>query len=184
MRHFVPRGATATLRVAGYRKLAVPLALRQRKHHRRETPTRNTVESCDTNILLYYLNRSCPEHERAREYLEPRFTTEGFGICELVLIELYVTLRNPAVLEKPLSAGRALQAVHSFRNNPHWALIDYPGSLMNQIWDDAANARARRAMFDARIGRTLEHHGVTTFATRNEKDFDRFALDVINPIDR
>jgi predicted nucleic acid-binding protein len=42
------------------------------------------MRSCDTNILLYYLNRDCPEHAAAARYLEDNRSREDFGLCELV----------------------------------------------------------------------------------------------------
>jgi uncharacterized protein len=52
----------------------------------------------DTNLLLYSLNLDCPEYKGARIFFASLPTAPGMvAICELVLIELYVLLRNPAV---------------------------------------------------------------------------------------
>ena len=61
--------------------------------------------SFDTNLLLYSLNQDCPEYVPARAFFNSLPATPGaVAVCELVLVELYVLLRNPAVLPKPLSA--------------------------------------------------------------------------------
>jgi hypothetical protein len=58
--------------------------------------------SFDTNLLLYRSTRICPEYVRARAFFDSLPAAPGeVAICELVRIELYVLLRNPAVLKQP-----------------------------------------------------------------------------------
>jgi len=143
------------------------------------------VRSCDTNVLLYYLNRDCPEQAAAARYLQANWNRQDFAICELVLVELYVLLRSRAVLSKPLRPAAALNVIRRFRRHPHWAIIDYPGKLMDAIWKQAeAPGFPVRGVFDARLAHTLLHHGVREFATRNTKHFQHFGFEkLINPID-
>ena len=108
-------------------------------------------------------------------------------MCELVLIELYVLLRNPAVLKNPLDAPDAAALVQTFRQHPGWTLMDYPGdtpSVMAEVWRFAAQPGVgRRVEFDARLALTLRHHGVTEFATRNQAHFTPFGFTrVWNPL--
>src|SRR6266550_1846277 len=129
--------------------------------------------SFDTNLLLYSLNQDCAEYNDARAFFASLPTTPGaVAICELVLVELYVLLRNPAVLNKPLDPADAVSIVQSFRQHPAWVLIDYPGKasgVMNELWRLVSQPNTgRRIVFDARLALTLRHHGVTGFATRNE----------------
>jgi uncharacterized protein len=140
--------------------------------------------SIDTNILLYAQNRNCPEHQQARAFIEQCVAREDVAICELVLVELYQLLRNPAVLASPLNAPNAASVCMAWRNNPRWALIEN-APVMQKIWHIAQRPGiARRAVFDARIALTLRHHGVTDFATRNISDFEGFGFThLINPID-
>ena len=109
------------------------------------------------------------------------------AVCELVLIELYVLLRNPAVLKNPLDAPDAAALVQTFRQHPGWTLMDYPGdtpSVMAEVWRFAAQPGVgRRVEFDARLALTLRHHGVTEFATRNQTHFTPFGFTrVWNPL--
>jgi uncharacterized protein len=144
--------------------------------------------SFDTNLLLYSLNKDCSEHDAARVFFKSLPTSAGeVAICELVLIELYVLLRNPAVIKQPLSAGDAASLVQTFRQHPAWSIIDYPGansSVMDEVWRMAAQPNlGRRVVFDARLAFTLRHHGVTEFATRNESHFASFGFErVFNPL--
>jgi len=143
-----------------------------------------TLLSIDTNILLYAQNRDCPEHDVARAFIEHWATRDDVAICELILLELYQLLRNPAVLPAPLSAPDAAGVCETWRNNPRWAVIEN-APIMDKLWTIARRPDiARRAVFDARIALTLRHHGVTDFATRNTADFEGFGFTrVINPID-
>lgn len=141
------------------------------------------MESCDTNILVYYLNVDCAEHQAAARYMERQFHNSSFAICELVLIELYTLLRNPNVFTAPLSQKKALEITLQFRSHPKWYLLDYPGDLMDRVWALLKQKdSSRHAIFDLRLAQTLEHHGVKRLATRNVKDFVGSELELFDPI--
>ena len=142
------------------------------------------MTTCDTSILLHACNTRSPLQAHARAFLESYAADGQFAICELVLIELYVLLRNPAVVAHPLPAGLAAEVCRGYRRNPRWRVIDYPGGLMEGIWNRAAREGAgRRTVFDARLALTLRHHGVTRFATGNEKRFADYGFErVWNPL--
>jgi hypothetical protein len=137
--------------------------------------------SFDTNLLLYSLNRDCPEYNDARAFFASLPTAPGtVAVCELVLVELYVLLRNPAVLNNPLDPADAVALIQTFRQHPTWTLFDYPSdasAVMDEVWHLAAQPNiGRRIVFDARLALTLRHHGVTEFATRNENHFTGFGF--------
>lgn len=140
--------------------------------------------SCDTNILLHSFNATSASNRTARNFLRSHGEDERFAICELVLVELYVLLRNPAVVTNPLSAESAASVCQAYRRNPHWRVVDYPGGLMEDIWLRAAeDAFGRRAIFDARLALTLRYHGVTEFATANVRHFADYGFSKIwNPL--
>lgn len=137
--------------------------------------------SCDTNVLFAALEVSQPGHHAARRFLEAQGESSDFALCELSLLELYVLLRNPATARRPLEANRAATLIQSLRTNPRWDLLDYPGpdaGIMDEVWRMATTPGfARRRVFDARLGLTLRHHGVTEFATANVKDFQDFGFE-------
>ena len=133
--------------------------------------------SIDTNILLHAYNADSAAHERAFTFLASCARRDDVAICELVLVELYVLLRNPAVLQRTLEAEQAAAVCQTYRGNPHWRLLEN-GPVMDRVWPLAATAGfARRRIFDARIAFTLVHHGVTGFATANVRDFEGFGFD-------
>jgi len=141
------------------------------------------VISIDTNILLYAQNADCPENKRAFDFVSSCGKREDVALCEMVLVELYVLLRNPAVLQHPLPADQAADVCQVYRQNPRWRLIEN-APVMDQVWVLAGQmAFPRRRIFDARIALTLLHHGVTELATANEKDFGGFGFHKVwNPL--
>ena len=137
----------------------------------------------DTNILFPSLEPSHPSHERARDFLQ-QFKGKEAGLCELVLMETYILVRNSAVCTRPLDGPAAVALVRRLRGNPQWRLLDYPGGLMDDVWEAAGQPGfARRRIFDARLAITLRSHGITDFATANVKDFAGFGFaKVWNPL--
>jgi len=134
--------------------------------------------SVDSNLLLYAYDALCPEHEKAFAFIAGQAGNADFAICEIVLMEFYNLLRNPAVVADPLAAQEAAEVCQKYRQNPKWLVIDYPGGLMGAIWPRAA-ARdfPRRGIYDARLALTLRHHDVTEFATHNVGHFQAYGFD-------
>jgi len=129
------------------------------------------VIGIDTNILIYARVATAPLHAKAVAFVEQLTAESGVVMAELVLVELYLALRNPAILLPPLDATSAAAECQHFRSHPHWALAEN-AEVMSAVWQDAAVAGfARRRIIDVRLARTLLAHGVTDFATVNERDF-------------
>ena len=130
--------------------------------------------SCDTNILFAVCDADVPWHANAREFLIEHGTNNDFCIAEQVLMELYCLLRNPTVCKRPLPAAEAARMVHGFRSNRFWRVVDVVSGhgIMDRVWEAAGvDGFPYRRLFDVRLSRTLRHHGVKEFATRNVKDF-------------
>jgi toxin-antitoxin system PIN domain toxin len=127
--------------------------------------------SIDTNILLYAQNADCREHARASGFLTECASRSDVVLCELVLVELYILLRNPAVVARPLGAKAAAAVCRAYRRHPRWRLVEN-APVMEQVWTLATGESfARRRIIDARLARTLQHHGATELATVNTRDF-------------
>ena len=64
--------------------------------------------SADTNIFIHAADPDSPLHSQARDFFQfLDQKNEEFVLCELVLVELYMLLRNPAVFAKPYTASEA-----------------------------------------------------------------------------
>jgi predicted nucleic acid-binding protein len=57
--------------------------------------------TADTNLLIYAADPDSPNHLQARAFFEEiEKADEEFVLCELILVELYMQLRNPAIFAK------------------------------------------------------------------------------------
>jgi len=139
------------------------------------------VTSFDSNILLYGFSRHSPFHDRARGILEDWTARDDVAVSELVLVEFYTLLRNPAVLVRPLSAREAVEVVQAYRRHPRWMLLGFDldsVALHEELWSRVAkSAFGRRRVYDARLALTLRRQGVTEFATANVRDFRDFGFE-------
>ncbi len=137
----------------------------------------------DTNLVVYAANADAPEQPAAAAFLASLADRRDVGVCELMLVEVYLILRSPRVLRRPLDAARAAAHCQAFRENPNWSLFD-AAPVMPAVWTAAATPQsAARRIIDVRLALTLRHHGVTEFATANVKDFQRLGFArVWNPL--
>ena len=143
------------------------------------------MKSLDTNILFYALNRDCREHEACRSLIEKALTeAELWIIADQVWFELYRLLRNSTVLEKPLTAGQASEAIDWYRNKSGWLRCAWETDMMKHleaIWRHPTFP-ARRC-FDARLAVVLKENNVREFYTRNVHDFEGFEFfEVLDPV--
>lgn len=141
--------------------------------------------TADTNLLIHAADPDSPCHGRAKAFFtEVTRGTEEFVLCELVLVELYMQLRNPAIFAKPYTTKESAAHCLALKQNPAWRCIDYDPMVSSRLWDWAMQTKAGfRQIIDARIAFTLLHHGVTRFATVNVKHFAGFGFaEVWNPL--
>lgn len=137
----------------------------------------------DTNILVYARLQDSPYHQLAVEFLEGLGGNSTVVIAELVLVELYLLLRNDKILSPSLTAAEAVKECQLIRAHPKWQLVD-SADVMKEVWPIAASEGfARRRIVDVRLAKTLQSHGVTDFATANIKDFEGLGFHrVWNPL--
>ena len=143
--------------------------------------------SIDTNILLPAIEPANPCHEKAASFLASMGERDDVAVSEFALLELYVLLRNPLVLKKPLSPAGALEVVEAFRSHPTWQVIGFPPrskAFHDEFWPKLGSGQfARRRAYDWRMALSLITQGVRRFATANVKDFEGFGFqEVWNPL--
>ncbi|MBI2892468.1 MAG: PIN domain-containing protein [Deltaproteobacteria bacterium] len=130
------------------------------------------MKSADTNVLLYALNEDCVEHEACRPVLDD-LANGGVDwvVADQVLIELYRLLRNPSVLERPLTAGKAAEVVDFF-DRCGCQRVGYAHDLWPPLRADLGRRGfAAGRSFDAQLAHTLRAAGVRTLYTRNVRHF-------------
>ncbi|NJR42014.1 MAG: PIN domain-containing protein [Akkermansiaceae bacterium] len=143
------------------------------------------ILSADTNLFLYAANPDSKYHEAARQFFAQQASGPGrFLLCELVLVEIYMQLRNPAVFKKSRTAREAADFCAMLRSHPAWEKADYEPDVAKPLWEWAAKTSTGfRHIIDARLAHTLRHHGVTHFATSNVKDFQGMGFEKVwNPL--
>ena len=141
--------------------------------------------TADTNLFIHAADPDSPRHRQARDFFQ-RLPSAGaeFVVCELVLVELYMQLRNGAIFVRPYTAREAASYCQALKQNPQWRCVDYHADISPQLWRWASATKAGfRQIVDARLALTLRHHGVTQLATANVKDFKSFGFErVWNPL--
>jgi uncharacterized protein len=143
------------------------------------------IVSADTNLFLYAANPDSKHHLAAQRFFAEKAAGKNrFLLCELVLVEIYMQLRNPVVFKKTRTAKQAADFCNMLRSNPGWEKADYEPVVAKALWEWAAKATTSfRHIIDARLAITLRHHGVTHFATANTKDFQGMGFaKVWNPL--
>jgi len=143
--------------------------------------------SVDTDILFASVVPENPNHEKAAAFMDSLHSRDDIAISEFFLLELYVLLRNPAVVTRPLQSNAAVDVCQKFRSHSRWQIVGFP--LDSQAFHDdfwlrlTARDFARRRSYDWRTALSLLRQGVTEFATPNEKDFRDFGFKwVWNPL--
>lgn len=141
------------------------------------------MQGIDTNILFSSRLKSSPDYQASKSFLEGIGNNTEVVIAELVLVELYTLLRNPILMSPVLSAKEAVKTCNIFRKHPSWRLVEH-ADVMNDVWKIASQPHfARRRIFDVRLAKTLQAHGVTEFATANVKDFQNLGFKKVwNPL--
>ena len=89
--------------------------------------------SIDTNILLPAVETKNAHHVKAAAFLESITARDDVAISELALVELYVLLRNPAVLGNPLTSADAAKVCDEFRRHPAWQIICFPSDRSQSL---------------------------------------------------
>jgi toxin-antitoxin system PIN domain toxin len=143
--------------------------------------------SIDTNILFAAVETRNPLHDRAAAFLQQVDGRDDIALSELVLLELYLLLRNPAVVVIPLDASEAAAVCQSFRVHPRWQVVGLPGEsrgFHDAFWPRLGTTKfARRRAIDWRLALSLLHQGVDELVTINTRDFADFGFRrVWNPL--
>ena len=129
----------------------------------------------DANLLVYAANRSAPEHEGARRWLDARLSgTARVGLPWPSLLAFVRIISNPVILRRPVSPGEAWRQVEDWLA-AEVAWIPLPGPRHADVLRDLLRdpAMISRLVPDAHLAALAIEHGVTLCST--DGDFARFA---------
>lgn len=142
------------------------------------------MHSFDTNILFYASNKESKYYQAANDLMNSFADDSSVVLAELVLVELYLLIRNPAVMEIPLSEKEAYLFISSYRKHPSWRLVEN-APIMDEVWELAKSKDfPRRRVFDLRLALTLKYHGVKVFYTVNNKNFDQAGFSEVRALQK
>lgn len=144
------------------------------------------MNSIDTNILIYATNSSCKEHEKAiLVYEELLRRPYEWIIADQVLFEFYRALRNPKVLEHPLSHSKAFAQICFIREKVGCLHCSYSCKEWESLCSkEGVLSKSSKHIFDLVLAVTLQANDVDCFYTRNVEDFEKLKFfELVNPID-
>jgi toxin-antitoxin system PIN domain toxin len=138
----------------------------------------------DANLLLYAYDRSSPQHQGAKRWLQE--TLGGDESVRLALVTLLAFLRigtSPAVFRRPLRAREAIGIVTSWLELPSVGVAEPTDGHWPLVETLARRGQARGAlMMDAHLAALAIEHGATLCTT--DRDFARFPrLKLRNPLE-
>lgn len=128
----------------------------------------------DSNILVYALNASAPQHKECRRLVEAALAGRIHAVLvPQVLVEAYAILTDRRRVEKPLDGRTAWQELEICRLAI--PLLDWGERTMELLGLLVEEHKiAGQYIFDALLVAQMQAHGVRTICTYNTRDFDRF----------
>jgi toxin-antitoxin system PIN domain toxin len=128
----------------------------------------------DANLLLYAANRSAPEHEAAKSWLDRHLSgVARVGLPWPSLLAFVRLASNPAILARPATPGQAWRQVDEWLSaKATW--IPLPGEAHHEILGSLVKASfmTSRLIPDAHLAALAIEHGVTLCSS--DGDFARF----------
>jgi toxin-antitoxin system PIN domain toxin len=128
----------------------------------------------DANLLVYAANRSAPEHESARPWLDERLSgTARVGLPWPSLLAFVRIVSNPAILRSPVLPSDAWRQVEDWLECEA-AWVPLPGTRHPELLEEllAAPFMTSHLVPDAHLAALAIEHGVTLCST--DGDFARF----------
>ena len=139
----------------------------------------------DANLLVYAANRTAPEHEQARSWLDSHLSaTARIGLPWPSLLAFVRIVSNPVIVRNPVSPREAWRQVKEWMEcDSVW--IPVPGAqhaeLMEALLEDPLVTS--RLVPDAHLAALAIEHGLTLCSS--DGDFARFrGLKWQNPLAR
>lgn len=129
----------------------------------------------DVNVLLYAINRDCPEHEVARIWMEESFARpQGVGFAWLALLGFLRLATRSGIFPRPLPVDEALGVLDTWINHPNAQVLEaterHAGMLGRLLLGAGAGGNL---VSDAHLAALAIEHAAElgTF----DRDFERFS---------
>jgi uncharacterized protein len=128
----------------------------------------------DVNLLIYAVNQDCPDHRKAKSWLEATISgTETVGLPWLVLLAFLRLTTRPGLFRKPLSVDAAFEVVDAWLEQSS-VTVPEAGARHLQTMRDliAPLGTGGNLTSDAHLAALAIEHGAELCSTDN--DFGRF----------
>lgn len=127
----------------------------------------------DTNIIIYLLVSSQPEHGRARAWLES--VDEPLATTHTNIAESLRLLSHPKVFDRPMSLNAAVKLISEFVAQYDISILEDQPDWWRAIVELLPFNPTLRGneVFDARIALCLKHHGTKKLCTL-DRDFLKY----------
>lgn len=137
----------------------------------------------DVNLLLYAIDNSSPQHQRARAWLNAIMSgTETVAFSWTVLLGFIRLVTNPRVFAKPLDAASAIEIASSWLAQPNAVPVnptDRHLSVLKDLLEPIGTAG--NLTTDAHLAALAVEHGAEIHSA--DSDFARFpGVTWVNPL--
>jgi len=141
------------------------------------------VKLADTNLLLYAVDESSPQHGRARDWLDGVLSgTETVAFAWAVLLAFVRLSTNARIFEAPLTLDQALSLVDGWLEQPCAVVVhptDRHSTLLRELLGPLGTAG--NLTMDAHLAALAIEHGAELCSA--DADFSRFpGLRWVNPL--
>lgn len=138
----------------------------------------------DTNVLVYALNSSAPQHPASRAVVEATLEGRLEGVLvPQVLTETYAVVTDPRRVERPLEPGVAWGEIESLRFG--CTVLEWRDEALDALGRLLAELGIRgQDVFDTLLVAQMEAHGVRRMCTYDMDGFRGFpGVDPVRPED-
>jgi predicted nucleic acid-binding protein len=134
----------------------------------------------DTNIIVYSINKSSPKSEVARTFLQNN--ANHLYLAHQNILEALRVLTHKK-FPTPMTIKEAIFAVHKIADA---CGIIAPNYMTYPIAFEFIKKHSLNAdkIFDAYLAATALSNTITSIATDNSKDFQKFEMNLINPFEK
>lgn len=138
--------------------------------------TPNDLLLLDTNILVYALDATAPQHVASRAVLErARSTDAGMCLVPQSLAEFYSLVTNPKRVASPRAPEDALAAVEAIAALPGLSILPIPLDIVTR-WVKLCQLHPVKGarIYDLQIIAVMQANGVRRICTYDKADFSAF----------
>jgi predicted nucleic acid-binding protein len=147
-------------------------------------PAPADIALVDTNVLVYALFPTAPQHAASRALIDAAQDAEaGLCVSPNVLTEFFSVVTDARRVSPARTPEDALRAIDDLLALPGLSLIPVPVDVISRIADLVrAHPVTDGAIFDLQIAATMLGNGVRRVYTFNRSDFEKVqGLDVLTP---